>query len=285
MTKTFKGKGYQIQAKGPVGEIFLYDEIGESLFDEGITAKSFRDDLARLGVVGELRIFINSPGGSVFDGVAIFNQIARHKARKVVHIDGIAASIASVIAMAGDEILIAENGMMMIHSASGVTMGTAEDHLEMARSLERVDESIINTYVNRTGGDVDRIREMMAATTWMTAAEAVDLGFADKVSDPVDIAACVRGFDLEQKKAPDELVEASNVVPLADWKTIRAGNRAAPERPQTVTPQDGSPPVEPGPPEPQENRRLAQRYLEHLDARLEGREPDRGGSPATAAAG
>ena len=232
--RTFKGKGYQIKAKGSVGEIFIDDDIGEGMFDEGITAKSFRNDLARLGDVSELRIFINSGGGSVFDGIAIFNQIARHKARKVVHVDGIAASIASVIAMAGDEILIAENGMMMIHSASGVTMGTAADHRETAEALDRVDGSIVNTYVNRTGAKPDDIRQMMAATTWMTAQEAVELGFADKVSDPIDIAACVRGFDLKGKNAPAQLVEASNVIPLAVWtgKSFKAAP-SHPKRPKT----------------------------------------------------
>ena len=113
MMKTFFAK----TRKGR-GEIYIYEDIGEGWFG-GLTAKAFSDTMREIGDVSALDIYINSPGGSVFDGVAIYNQIKRFNGEKIIHIDGIAASIASVIAMAGDEIRIASNGMMMIHDPWG----------------------------------------------------------------------------------------------------------------------------------------------------------------------
>jgi ATP-dependent Clp protease protease subunit len=198
-------KPYSMQAKNGTGEVFIYDDIGDSFFDDGITSKSFAEDLRALGNVSLLNVFINSPGGSVFHGISIHNQLARHRARKVVNIDGIAASIASVIAMAGDEITIAENGMMMIHEPFAMAAGTAADMRKMADSLDKVGETILSTYVNRTGTAEGQIAAMMAEETWLNAEEAVDLGFADSIGAEVQIAA----MDLSKfKNVPDPLTEA-----------------------------------------------------------------------------
>lgn len=208
-TVACNGKGYSMKAldKG-VGEIFLYDEIGDPW--DGTTAKGFAEDLKGLGDLRVLNVFINSPGGFVFDGVAIYNQLKRHKARKVVQIDGIAASIASVIAMAGDEIAIAANGMMMIHDPWAFAMGTATEMRKMADSLDKVRDSILGTYVRRTGADEERIVAMMAEETWFDAEDALELGFADKITDEVAIAAKAKGFDLSKyRNAPAELLKAA----------------------------------------------------------------------------
>lgn len=166
------------KANGKRGEIYVYEAIGEGWFG-GITAKSFQESVRDIGSVQALDIYVNSPGGSVFDGVAIYNQIQRHPAaEKVVHIDGIAASIASVIAMAGTEIRIAANGMFMIHDPWGMAVGTSEEMRKYAESLDKVRDTILNTYVARTGGDPKQISEWMAAETWMNADEAVERGFA-----------------------------------------------------------------------------------------------------------
>jgi ATP-dependent Clp protease, protease subunit len=113
---------FRAQAKG-AAEIVIYDEIGAF----GIPAKAFIDELKALGSVPELTLRINSPGGSVFDGVAIYNALQRHEARITVRIDGLAASIASMIAMAGDEVVMPENAMLVLHDPSGMVMGTAQD--------------------------------------------------------------------------------------------------------------------------------------------------------------
>jgi len=256
-TVAAKGKGYSMQAadKG-VGEIFLYDDIGDSW--DGTTAKSFAEDLKGLGELRTLNVFINSPGGYVFDGVAIYNQLKRHKARKVVQIDGIAASIASVIAMAGDEIAIAANGMMMIHDPWAFAFGTAAEMRKMADSLDKVRDSILGTYVRRTGADGERIEAMMAEETWFDAEDALELGFADKITEEVAIAAKARGFDLSKfRNAPAELVKAAGEA-------------------------DETPAAPEAPPPDDEELRLRQARQRH---RLQRRNLDRRASPADVAAG
>lgn len=202
---------YRMEKKKKSADIYFYDVIGSSW--EGTTAKQFGKDLKEIGDVETLNLFINSPGGSVFDGIAIYNQLARHSAKKIVHVDGYAASIASVIAMVGDEIRIAANGMMMIHDpwawVDVLLQGRAEDFrktadllMKSAERLDKIRDSILDTYVKRTGGDEDKLSAMMAEETWMTADEAVELGFADTVGDAVDIAALAKHDLTTFKKFP-----------------------------------------------------------------------------------
>lgn len=166
------------KANGKKAELFIYDQIGADYYGDGITAKSISEALAEFTTKADLDIYVNSPGGSVFDGIAIYNQLARWGGKKTVHIDGIAASIASVIAMVGDEIKIAENGLMMIHSAWGITVGNAADMRKYADSLDKIDGTILDTYVSKTKGSALEIRDWMTAETWMNADEAVSRGFA-----------------------------------------------------------------------------------------------------------
>jgi ATP-dependent Clp protease protease subunit len=192
------------KANGKRGEIYIYEAIGEGWFG-GITAKSFSDSMRELGSVSALDIYINSPGGSVFDGIAIFNQIKRHPAaEKIVHIDGIAASIASVIAMAGTEIRIADNGMFMIHDPWGVTVGTADEMRKQADALDKIRGTLLDTYVAKTGGDAKQISQWMTDETWMTADESVERGFATKKTTEKAVKA---EFAMLEKfaKAPDSI--------------------------------------------------------------------------------
>lgn len=179
-----------------VAEILIYDEIGAF----GITAKQFADDLKAVGKPNTITLRINSPGGSVFDGIAIHNSLKRLSARKTVWIDGIAASIASVIAMAGDEIVMPENAMMMIHDPAGVVAGTAPEMRAMADALDRIKGGLVTAYRDRTGKADDEVEQLMAAETWMTATEAVSAGFADRVDKPIRATA---HFDLSRfRNAP-----------------------------------------------------------------------------------
>jgi ATP-dependent Clp protease protease subunit len=175
-------KAFFAKKTGSRGEIYIYEDIGEGWFG-GITAKAFSDSMKELGNVDALDIYINSPGGSVFDGVAIYNQIKRFAGEKIIHIDGIAASIASVIAMAGDEIRIAANGMIMIHDPWGMAVGTAGEMRKMADSLDKVRDTILTTYIAKTGKGEKQISDWMTAETWMNAEESVKNGFATKVTD------------------------------------------------------------------------------------------------------
>jgi len=202
---------YEIKAQDKTGEVYLYDVIGDGW--DGTTASQFKDDLKAIGNVTTLNIFINSPGGAVVDGVGIFNVLKRHKARKVVQIDGLAASIASVIAMAGDEIHIAGNALMMIHRPWGLTIGDEDDHRKAIELLVRYKESILSAYVDRSSSSEEQLREWMDNETWFDAKEAVDAGLADVITEQVEMAALAR-HDLLAMKAnfrhvPESLIQAA----------------------------------------------------------------------------
>ena len=176
--------------------IYIFDEIG--FF--GVSAKDFAKQLKDLGEIREIELHINSPGGSVFDGLAIYNLLNRHAASITVFVDGLAASIASVIVMAGDTVIMPENALLMLHRPSGLVLGNADDMRRMAELLEKTEPGLIAAYRSKTGLSDKKIAELMHAETWLTAAEAVELGFADRIEDAVKIAA---HFDLSKfNRAP-----------------------------------------------------------------------------------
>ena len=191
------GKYFTIKAAvvGNSAEIYIYDSIG----GDGITAKSFAGELKKVGMVDKLDVFINSDGGSVFEGMTIHEHLRRHPAHVTTYIDGLAASIASVIALAGDEVVMAANAMMMIHDPWATTSGSAEEMQKSAEVLDKVGKQILNVYIRRTGSDRDTIEAMMRDETWMDAAEAVALGFADQISVTQDVAA---HYDLSRFRNP-----------------------------------------------------------------------------------
>lgn len=207
---------FEVKAKADdTADVMIYGVIGDDWFEESVTAKEFADQLKKVASAKTLNIYINSPGGSVFDGVAIHNTLLRHRARKIVHVDALAASIASVIAMAGDEIHIAQNAFVMIHNPYGVAMGGSADFRKMADSLDKIRGAILDTYVLRTGGKPEDISAMMDEETWLTAGEAVAKGFADKLSEPVQMAAFA-GLDVSAfAKAPADLKAAAEAAKQA----------------------------------------------------------------------
>jgi ATP-dependent protease ClpP protease subunit len=171
------------------GEVWLYGIIGMDWFGDGVTAKQFAADLKALGAVKTIDLRINSDGGVVTDARAMYNLLVEHPAKVISHIDGIAASAASFVAMAGSEIEIAEGGFVMIHEARGVTFGTAEDHERMGGVLRQVNQTIVDTYVARTNQDAKKVRDWMAAETWFDGKEAVEAGFADRIVENMKVAA------------------------------------------------------------------------------------------------
>jgi ATP-dependent protease ClpP protease subunit len=202
-------KWYEIMNKSAAeAEVMIYDAIGRRTDGTGISAKEFISDLNRL-TASKITLSINSPGGNVFDGNAIYNALRSHKAQIHARIDGIAASIASVIAMAGDTVTMPENAMMMIHRPWSVAIGTSDDMRSQAEALDKIQIGIVSSYRSKTKLDDQRIKEMMAAETWMTAAEAVELGFADKMTDAVEMQA---SFDVlrQYRNVPGCLFENSH---------------------------------------------------------------------------
>ena len=163
-------------ASADEAEVMLYDEIGGWY---GATADQFIADLR--GVTAPtLRVRINSPGGSVFEGIAIANALRSHPANIVIQVDSVAASIASVIAMAGDRVEMAPNAMLMIHDASGVCLGNAADMQEMAKLLDMISDNIADAYALKAGGTREQWREAMRAETWYLPDAAVEAGLADE---------------------------------------------------------------------------------------------------------
>ncbi|WP_051854083.1 MULTISPECIES: head maturation protease, ClpP-related [unclassified Streptomyces] len=215
-------------------EVMLYDEVGGWF---GATADEFIADLRGI-TAPNLRVRVNSPGGSVFEGIAIANALRSHPAQVTVQVDGIAASIASVIAMAGDRIEMAPNTMLMIHDASGVCMGNAADMEEMAELLDLISDNIADAYATRAGGTRDEWRARMKAETWYLPEDAVTAGLADEAvqapksgtaadPDEGDEPDMGRAFDLaaygyhgpratEQSKAEDSKPEPQLVISIAD---------------------------------------------------------------------
>ena len=166
------------------GVMHLYDGIGPY---SGVSAQDFSRSLKSLGDVDYIELHINSPGGSVFDGAAIYNMLIDHKALVDVRVDGLAASIASIIALAGDQITIAKNAMMMLHNPSAMAWGGASDMRKMAGVLDKVKETLITVYSDRMGLPEDEISKIMDEESWYTAKEAVDAGLADVVGDRAKI--------------------------------------------------------------------------------------------------
>lgn len=227
-----KTKFWNFKAKDKdTGELMLYGDISSSTWwGDEVTPKDFKKDLDALGDIKTLNIFINSGGGDVFAGQAIYSMLKRHVSNKVVYIDGLAASIASVIAMAGDKIIMPKNAMMMIHNAWTVAAGNKDDFRKLADDMEKIDDSIVTTYVNKTGKNSDAVKALMDAETWMTADEAVEQGFADEIEQEKKVAASFDGgflmlngqqFDLARYKnkpeiSPDKNENRGGSQPVSD---------------------------------------------------------------------
>lgn len=160
-------------------ELFIYGEIGGWWGDGPDTEQTIKD-LSQLDV-NELVVRVNSPGGVVFDGVAIYNAIANHKANVIVHVEGIAASIASVIAMAGDKIMIGEAANIMIHKPWSFVVGDSSTMRKEADVLDTLEGGLVDIYAARTGAKREDIASWLEAETWFRGQAAVDSGFADEV--------------------------------------------------------------------------------------------------------
>lgn len=190
----------QIQARGKdSADILVHEQIGADWFGDGLTSKKFAEDLAKLEGIRTINLRINSPGGSVTDGLGIYNTLRQHGARINVVVEGLAASMASVLAMVGDSIRMGEGALMMIHSPWSLAMGNAEDMRKAAAVLDKFEGSLLDIYQKRTGLDRADLKSMLAAETWFNGPEAVDSGFADSAdSAEGDAAALVTSDNRER---------------------------------------------------------------------------------------
>lgn len=199
-TKPWFSIGAKANGDKKSADIHIFDRIGSWDF----SAKAFINALKQLDVE-HINLHINSPGGYVFDGVAIQNSLRHHKAAVTVHIDGLAASTASVIALAGDEIRIADNAYVMIHNPVSMVYGEAKDMVKEAEVLNKISDGIAGDYSRKMGISIDDARELMDEETWYLGQEAIDSGFADTLFEGTKAAA---DFDLTRvsDKAPEEVI-------------------------------------------------------------------------------
>jgi ATP-dependent Clp endopeptidase proteolytic subunit ClpP len=214
-------------ARGSV-EILLYDEIGAW----GISAKQFATDLLACGDVSQINLRIHSPGGDVFAGMAIYNTLKAHPARLDVYIDGLAASMASVIAMAGDTVFMPSNAMMMIHKPWGVQGGDADEMRRYAELLDKVETTLVQAYAAKTGKSPEEIHALLKAETWMDGGEAVAAGFADQLIDPLQAAAQLNSKRMQEFEHMPK--DALNTLMPPRAQVVPPANPPAPVNTTTV---------------------------------------------------
>lgn len=202
---TAKGSWYSIKNQADKATIRIYEEIGYW----GVSASDFAADLDAI-TAPEIEVQISSPGGDVFDGVAIYNTLRAHPATITTRVDGLAASAASIIVQAGDRRVMLSASQMMIHNAWGLTVGSADDMRDAADVLERQNEVLAGIYAARSGRDAAEFKKLMSAETWLTDQGAVDAGLADEVIDTPQAAL----------RVPQSLFVAKAMASLPEDKKI-----------------------------------------------------------------
>ncbi len=227
-------------------EIELYDEIGMW----GVGAKAFRAALKQS--TGDITLRLNSGGGDVFEGISIYNDLIAYEGKVRVEITGIAASIASIIAMAGDEVVMAPNAMMMIHDSWTIAVGNRHDFGDVAGVLAKIDDAMARTYASRTKGGIKQIKTWMDAEFWMSAKEAVEHGFATSIAEGAAESGAKAKYDLsvfhavpkallwnddgaDEDIAPTKRDVERALTRDAGWSRTKA--RAATRAPDTSTPE------------------------------------------------
>ncbi|MGR6115718.1 head maturation protease, ClpP-related [Aeribacillus composti] len=192
-------------------DIFIYGEIvpdGWDWYESDVTAIGFKNELDSLGDLQTINLYINSPGGSVFEGIAIHNMLKRHPAKVNVYVDALAASIASVIAMAGDTIHMYKNSMLMIHNPWSVAVGNSSELRKIADDLDRIGHSSKQSYLQKAGDKLtdEKLQEMLDAETWLSADEAYGFGLCDVVLEANQMVASISDELLSRyKNVPKEL--------------------------------------------------------------------------------
>ena len=190
-------------AEGNITEVMIYDEIGMY----GVDAKSFVDDIKNLPKDTSVLLRINSPGGSVIDGLAIYDAVNRLPQKVSSLIEGIAASMASVIALAADEVIMSENSLYMIHNVWGGEVGDSDDLRKAADLMDKMGERLVNIYVSKSGQTEEQIRAWMGEETWFDSFEAIEAGFINSIEAPIKMAAKfdINKYDYKNKVLVENL--------------------------------------------------------------------------------
>jgi ATP-dependent Clp protease, protease subunit len=202
------------------GELYLHGIVGDTFWGDGFTSQHVIAALAEHGRDHDLKVHINSGGGVATEGAAIYALLSSHRGYKTVYVEGIAASAASLIAMAGDEIVMRDGSIMMIHDPAGFTMGNSKEHAKQIESLEALATTYADVYATRAGIEIDEARQHMVDEVWLKPEDAVSMGYADrvergKVAEPVAFA-----YHL-YKHAPDFVLQHDQPEPDRRKKPAR----------------------------------------------------------------
>lgn len=211
-------------------DIYIFGEIVSYKWDEeDTTASSFQKDLKALGDVNQINLHVNSPGGSVFEGIAIGNMLKQHKAKVTAHVDALAASIASVIVASCDEVIMPENSMLMIHNPWTLSMGNAKELRKQADDLDKIAESSVITYLSKSGEKLteEKIKQIMDEETWLSADEAYEYGLCDAVESANQMVASVSNKLFETyQNVPDELLKPTQQYEISQEQRNEIKKRA-----------------------------------------------------------
>lgn len=197
-----KKKWYRIENKTNSADIYIYDEIGMW----GVDAKDFATSLALIKDFDQINVFINSPGGDVFEGMAIYNALLTVKDKLTAHVMGMAASIASIILMAAPKRIIHQGALVMIHNPSSGIWGTASDLRKRAETLDKITDQMVDIYRGVTGLEDSEIRKLLDDETWMEAEEAVENGFATDLNEEEAAASLQKKYVSKFHNLPSEVV-------------------------------------------------------------------------------
>ncbi|MCM3628797.1 Clp protease ClpP [Paenibacillus glycanilyticus] len=204
-------------------ELTIYGIIGDSYWEDSVSASDI--DNALKGITGDIIIHLNSPGGDAFDGIAIYNRLKKHDGKVTINVDGFAASAASVIAMAADELNMGLGSMLMIHEASTIVWGTKSAMRKQANVLDELEEGLIDIYMTKANVTREEIRAAVDAETWFSAQKAVEIGFANKATSDDDKEAVITQLrnKLAQANNQIEQLMVNQVTPevvQSETKTI-----------------------------------------------------------------
>ncbi|MFA2809337.1 head maturation protease, ClpP-related [Bacillus mycoides] len=222
MAKNKQNKFFQMKASanGKTADVFIYGEITKYAWEEygEVSSITFKNELDELGDgIETINLYINSPGGSVFETMAIIAMLQRHPAKVISYIDGIGASCASVLPMISDKIIMYANSMLMIHNAWTYASGNADQLRKAADDIERINQSMVQHYLTRAGDklDTDVLKQLLDAETWLSAEEAMGHGLCDEIIPANNAAACLdEKWVKEYKNVPQQLVNTqANISP------------------------------------------------------------------------
>ncbi|MGH1260676.1 MULTISPECIES: head maturation protease, ClpP-related [Bacillus] len=222
MAKNKQNKFFQMKASanGKTADVFIYGEITKYAWEEygEVSSITFKNELDELGDgIETINLYINSPGGSVFETMAIIAMLQRHPAKVISYIDGIGASCASVLPMISDKIIMYANSMLMVHNAWTYASGNADQLRKAADDIERINQSMVQHYLTRAGDklDEDILKQLLDAETWLSADEAMEYGLCDEIISANNATACLdEKWVKEYKNIPQQLVNTqANISP------------------------------------------------------------------------